>query len=455
MSPRSSWSAVWRWTAAVCGVAALVGLYWPTRAEAWIPLGGTLSLNQRGFRIHRNFTGPEADNSTVTHPEYPGADGVVLALRKAAAEWGSELHGTGQGDSTQPFGLGSGGANFDFFYQGLASSAGNTNDNIVSEIIGGGSGTLAFTEIPIDNGWRIRFYSGAAQWNDNPAGPPAGGKDLQGVATHEFGHALGLAHSFTQGATMRSNVVGSLTYMRSLHADDIDGVRALYGTLDTQVKPHIERYELGSGSNVTLVGERFAATGNEVWFTAQGFANATPIKTAPLSSTAGGTRIDLVLPPNAGPGDVVVRIPGAAPTSLSNAFPFDPAGAPCSVPVAFGVAKPTSSGGLVELAWSGFPSATTNDFLITTSGGPFSTTGVLFYGAGEASTPFMGGTLNVAGPYVRVKPMRFNFIGSAGTFVPVDASMVGRTRWYQVWFPDAGDPFGVGLSDGLRVTFCP
>jgi len=431
-----------------------MGLYWPTRGEAWVPLGGTLSLDQRDFRVHRNFTGPEADNSTLTHPDYPGADGVVLALRKAAAEWGSEVHGTGQGDLTQPFGLGSGGANFDFVYQGLASSPGATNENVVSEIVGGGNGTLAFTEIPIDNGWRIRFFSGAAQWNDNPAGPPAGGKDLQGVAVHEFGHALGLAHSFSDGATMRSNVIGSLTYMRSLHPDDIAGVQALYGAR-AATKPHIDRYELGSGGLVTVIGERFSPCCNELWFTPVGFGTGAPIKVDSLPSSAGGTRIDLTLPPNVGPGDVVVRIPGSAGSALSNAFPFDPANDPCSVPVAFGVAKPTSTGGLVELSWVGFPSATTNDFSITTSGGPFSTVGVLFYGHGEASTPFMGGTLNVAGPFVRVRPVRFNFIGSAGVSLPVDPTMIGRTRWYQMWFPDAGDPFGVGLSDGLRVTFCP
>lgn len=446
-------SAVARWSAAACGAAALVGLLWPVRGEAWVPLGGTLGLDQRDFRVHRNFTGPEADNSTATHPDYPGADGVVLAIWKAAAEWGSEPHGTGQGDPSQPFGLGSGGANFDFVYQGLAPDPGDTNDNVVSELVGGGGGTLAFTELPIDNGWRIRFYSGAAQWDDDPTGPSPGGKDLQGVATHEFGHALGLAHTLVSGATMRTNATGTLTYMRSLHPDDIAGVQGLYG-VRSATKPHVERYELGPGGAVALHGERFAPTGNRVWFTPASGGDGTPLEAGPVDSTAGGTRIDLTLPAGVGAGDVVVRIPGSDGAALSNAFPFDPANDPCRTPESYGVAKTTSTGGQVLLSWSGFPSASTGDFAITATGGPPNAVGVLFYGAGEAASPFMGGTLNVAPPYVRARPMRFNFLGSAGASVPVDASLEGRTRWYQLWFPDANDPFGVGLSDGLRVTFC-
>ena len=442
-----------RWSAALCGAGLLVGLLWPAQSEAWVPLGGTLSLDQRDFRIHRNFTGPEVDNSTATHPDFPGADGVVLAIWKAASEWGSELRGSGQADPTQPFGLGSGGANFEFVYQGLADSPGGTDDNIVSQIDGGGGGTFAFTELPIDNGWRIRFFSGAALWDDNPFGPPSG-KDIQGVATHEFGHALGLAHSLSPGATMRPNATGTLTYMRSLHPDDIDGVQALYGQRSPQ-KPHIESYELGDGGSIAILGENFAPTGNLVWFTPAAMGDGTPLQAGPVDSSAGGTRIDLALPAGAGQGDVVVRVPGSDGAALSNAFPFDPTQDPCRIPSSFGVAKTTSTGGLVELSWAGFPSATTNDFRILAEGGPPNALGVLFYGSAEASIPFMGGTLNVAGPYRRAFPLRFNFLGIGTTTIPIDATLVGRTRLYQLWFPDAGDPFGVGLSNGLRVNFCP
>jgi hypothetical protein len=54
------------------------------------------------------------------------------------------------------------------------------------------------------------------------------GYDLEGTLTHEFGHALGLAHSDVDGATMAPRVFRGQTYQRDLSQDDIDGVTALY-----------------------------------------------------------------------------------------------------------------------------------------------------------------------------------------------------------------------------------
>lgn len=50
--------------------------------------------------------------------------------------------------------------------------------------------------------------------------------DLQAVLTHESGHFLGLAHSPNTGATMYAKYVG--TSMRSLGADDVDGICSIY-----------------------------------------------------------------------------------------------------------------------------------------------------------------------------------------------------------------------------------
>lgn len=56
---------------------------------------------------------------------------------------------------------------------------------------------------------------------------PAGTIDLVTVAAHEFGHSLGLAHSQVPEALMFPTYAGP---HRALAADDVAGIRALYGT---------------------------------------------------------------------------------------------------------------------------------------------------------------------------------------------------------------------------------
>jgi hypothetical protein len=161
------------------------------------------------------------------------------------------------------------------------------------------------------------------------------------------------------------------------------------------------------------------------------------------------------VPAQAAPGDVLVRVPGTAGDALSNAFPFDPTRSPCPKPRAYGVAKTTSTGNQVHLGWNGFASLATQDFVVRAQAGPLSGSGILISGTSEAAVPFYGGTLNVGGQIRRERAFAFDFVGTTTIPIPVDAAAVGTTRFYQLWFLDPGDAFGVGLSDGLSVTFCP
>lgn len=436
---------------------ALIGagaLLLSTRAHGFAFLGGQLDLSQRDVRVFNNFVNPEANQNGVADPSFPGAVGAPLAIWKGVVEWGSEVHGDGEGDPTQPGGLGSGGANFDATWQGLANNVGRPNQNVISEISGSSLGILAFTELPISDGWRIRFYADAATWYGGPGPTPglAGWADIQGVAAHEYGHALGLAHSTDPEATMFGSSTPPNNNKRSIEADDVAGIQALYG-VRLATKPHIATYALAGGA-VTIQGTGFAPAGNAVWFT-NGAPNAdgTPLIVGGLPSTSGS--ITLAIPAAARPGDVLVHVPGTSGDTLSNAFPFDPMAEPCAAPVVYGTAKTTSQGATPSLYTFGRPRLSTNDFAILTDGGLAGAPGIVFSGASQAAIPFQGGTLWIARPLQREMRFRFDVFGGAFVPVPVTASMVGTTRCYQLWFQDAGDPFGVGLSNAVRVTFCP
>jgi len=308
--------------AAALAIASAAFLVQPA-SQGYSLLGGSLGLGQRDVRVYNTFSDSQANNNTTIHSQFPGYDGAELAIWKAAVEWGSEAHGSGGGDPLQSR-LGDGGANFDPSWQGNATQIGGPDSNIHSPLSGGSGGVLAYCETPISNGWRIRYYE-SWTWEDGPGNQS--NWDLQAVATHEYGHAIGMGHSSVGGTTMYPSIGGGSESERSLASDDIAGVQALYG-VKAAGKPRITSVSQAGGL-LTINGQNFAPTGNEVWFTqAASGGNGTPIKALGIQSTNGGTRITLgawpnFIPSSAGPGDVLVRNAGTSHASLSNAWPVD------------------------------------------------------------------------------------------------------------------------------------
>ncbi|PQM32870.1 metalloendoproteinase 3-MMP-like [Prunus yedoensis var. nudiflora] len=86
----------------------------------------------------------------------------------------------------------------------------------------GPGGVLAHAYAPTNG----RFHYDADEtW---VVGAVPGGMDLETVALHEIGHLLGLEHSSVEGAVMLPGIRAGFT--QSLHADDIQGIKALYNT---------------------------------------------------------------------------------------------------------------------------------------------------------------------------------------------------------------------------------
>ena len=338
-------------------------------SEGYSLIGDSLGQSQRDFRIYNNFSKAITNDNVTPDDNFPGHQGAVMAIWKGCIEWGSELHGSGNGDPTQTGGLGSGGANFDPSFQGRASSVGSSGNNIHSQISGGSGGVLAYAEGGFSGSWRIRYYE-TWDWDDGPATPAFSQQDLQGVACHEYGHALGLGHSSVSGTTMWPSATGTGAAQRSIEADDIAGVKAIYGSASS-TKPRIHSIDV-SGNTLTIHGEDYSTTGNQVWFTNASVTSSGTdpfVKVTGVGSTGGGTQITVNIPGNAGPGDVLVRKNSSSNSGLSNAWPFDPAGNPPA---------PTVTG----ITPSSVPAVSENPQVLTVTGNGFETvSAVRFDGA--------------------------------------------------------------------------
>ena len=354
---------------ALAGLGAALGLLGvlsaPTSSAAFSLIGGSLGTAQRDFRVFNNFTDASANNNLTPHANFPGATGAVMSIWKGHVEWASGPYaGNGLGDGvTSNINLGDGGANFDNIYQATATGTGTTNQNVHSEISGGSGGVLAFTETPISDGWRIRYYA-TWTWQDGP-GSVTSGVDLQGVACHEIGHSLGLGHSGVSGATMLPSISGTGVGQRSINSDDIAGVQSIYGA-KSATKPTITSLA-GSksvGGVLTINGSQFSSSGNSVWFTKNN-SDGNPVMVTGVSSSGGGTTMNVTIPSGVVDGEVMVQKNATGHASLSNAFPIDigtPAGDPPSIAGIDPSTGPAGGWTEVEIDGQGFTGTTSVKF---------------------------------------------------------------------------------------------
>ena len=436
------------------GAAVLLS---PAETRVFDVFGDVLDITLRDYRILNTFADFRANDNITPDPDFPGSIGADLAIRKAVAEWGSRPHGSGITDPSQDQ-LGSGQSNFEAFYAGDALLAGGMNQNVVSVIAGGGG--IAITDLPIGDGWRIRFFENTRDWNDGP-GDPTGGidrLDIQGIMTHEYGHALGLDHSSVAGATMENNGTPDFgVNLRSIEADDIAGVQFLYGAISPS-KPSLDTYEFIGPGRIRIVGSNFSDVDNEVWFTPE---DATLPMMDPIviaanqPSSAGGTIIELDIPAEAGPGSIAVKLPGIRSETLSNVFSFDPNLEPWTPPLAYGVPGTTSSGTQAAITWNGLPSGTVPSLRVGAEGAANASFGLLIEGTAPSALPTVYGTLLVGGQVSRRAVFGITQ-GTGATVQPfLPAAMIGDRTYFQVWLPDAAAPGGGVLTDALEIQVTP
>jgi len=125
------------------------------------------------------------------------------------------------------------GAGFRFLFAGQSPQTTTTYDGINLVVFRNASnGSAIATAYWWSSGSRIIdadivFWDGAFRFYAGTTGC-SGGFYIEDIAAHEFGHALGLGHSAVGDATMYPSTSWCNAGNRSLSADDIAGVRALY-----------------------------------------------------------------------------------------------------------------------------------------------------------------------------------------------------------------------------------
>ena len=273
---------------------------WPGEdAAAYAVTGAKFNTATANYRINPNFTDVSAGN----------ANAQVGAIKAAADEWRT----SGQG-------------NFAFNYAGETAVATVAADgvNTVYYSHTDGNGPLAvcywWTLGGITTNFDIVFFDRMVGYDFVWANSPVWNQfDIQSVACHELGHALGLGHSTVTGATMAATVSAGTTGNRSLHNDDASGMQFLYGqagpltpAVSTVAANHCF---LDGGATVQVSGSGFPSQGCTVKFGGVAASNVAWQSPSLLSCT---------VPASAIAGAVSVAVTSGALTgTTAAAFTYD------------------------------------------------------------------------------------------------------------------------------------
>ena len=200
------------------------------------------------------------------------------------------------------------------------TSDNSSNNDITTGTIDGGGNVLATTTIYYNGGIINRatiIFDSAENWYLGTGVPGGSQIDGRSVSSHEFGHALGLAHTQagncpngSSRSTMCSSYPTGSSYMRSLEADDANGVSSLYpdnggGTPTSTYTPSVTPSPSVSPTpSMTLTPSATPAGGI-------GMPNATETPTATATPTATRTHTPTSAPSNS---PTPSNTPAASPT---------------------------------------------------------------------------------------------------------------------------------------------
>lgn len=170
-----------------------------------------------GGRVRRYKTGPKWSKKSLTYfVEYGDDLGQYqqdIIFQKALQFW-SDVSGLS-------FSRASSSSAADIKISFGAATHGGSSERTCAYPFDGQGGVLAHAFFPSDG--RAHFDEDEEFTDNTPKGT-----NLLWVATHEFGHSLGIDHSDVQGAIMYPYYTGYVEGMK-LHSDDIAAIQSLYG----------------------------------------------------------------------------------------------------------------------------------------------------------------------------------------------------------------------------------